>query len=44
MQVCVSALKFTLFRSFKNIVIDLKIKIYRFRKERCIKQINGTWE
>ena len=35
-----STLKFTLFRTFKNIVKDLMVYKYRFGKERCIKENN----
>ena len=40
MQVCVNSLKFTLFRTFKNIVMDLMVQKYRFSKGRYIKQIS----
>ena len=39
-----SALKFTLFRPFKNIIMNLVVQKYRFGKERHIKQINDIWE
>ena len=34
---------FTLFRTFKNIIMDLMVQKYRFSNERYIKQIN-IWE
>ena len=37
-------MKFTLFRTFKNIVIDLMVQKHRSGKERCIKQINDIEE
>ena len=39
-----SALKITLFRTFKDIVMDLMVYKCRFGKERYIKQINHTRE
>ena len=40
-----SALIFSLFRTFKNNIMDLiNGTKYRFGKERCIKQINDIWE
>ena len=38
------ALKFTLFRNFKCIAVDLIVQKYRFGKERYIKQFNGVQE
>ena len=35
---------FSLFITFKNIIMDLMVQKYRFGKERCIKQINDIWE
>ena len=39
-----STLKFTLFRTFRNIVMDLMVQKYRFGKEKYIKQINDIQE
>ena len=39
-----SALKFTLFRPLKNIVMDLMLLKQRFGKGRYIKQINDIWK
>ena len=33
-----------LFRTFKNIIMDLVVQKYRFGKERYIKQTNDIWE
>ena len=38
-----SALIFTFFRTFKNIM-DLMVQKYKFGKERYIKQINDIWD
>ena len=39
-----SALIFTLFRTFKDIIMDLMVQKYRLGKEIYIKQINDIWE
>ena len=39
-----SVLIFTLFKTFKNIIMDLMVQKYRFGKKRHIKQINDIWE
>ena len=39
-----STLKFTFYRTFKNIVKNLMVQKYIFAKERCIKQMNDIQE
>ena len=44
-NICVvSTLKFTFYRTFKNIVKNFKVQKYIFAKERCIKQMNDIQE
>ena len=42
--ICINALVFTLFRTFKNIIMDLMVQKYRFDNERYIRWINDIWE